>query len=253
MFLDEIGEIAPSLQPKLLRVLQEQEFERLGGKSHDPGKFPIDRSQQPRSSGGGKCESISRRLILPAGGFPIELPALRHRQRDIPKLVHHLVAEIARRAGKTITSVPKKTMDGLMSLHWPGNVRELENFLERSAILTNGTVLAAPISELVQPHASPEKSDGTTLVSIDRQHILKALKDSNGQISGPRGAAARLGLKRTTLQSKLKKLGIRRATPLSETYAESGSADSRCEVGRVAPGVGAKGGTRTPMGFPARS
>src|SRR6478752_1335067 len=114
-----------------------------GGKSHDPGKFPIDRSQQPRSSGGGKCESISRRLILPAGGFPIELPALRHRQRDIPKLVHHLVAEIARRAGKTITSVPKKTMDALMSWHWPGNVRELENFLERSAILTNGTVLAA--------------------------------------------------------------------------------------------------------------
>ena len=117
--------------------------------------------------------------------------------------------ELKNNAGKSITSVPKKTMDALMNWHWPGNVRELENFLERSVILTSGTVLAAPISELVQPHASPEKSDETSLVSIDRQHILKALKDSDGRISGPRGAAARLGLKRTTLQSKLKKLGIR--------------------------------------------
>ena len=123
--------------------------------------------------------------------FPIELPALRRRKGDIPKLVHHLVADIARRAGKTITSVPKKTIDALMNWHWPGNVRELENFLERSVILTNGTVLAAPVSELVQPHATAEKSGETTLVSIDRQHILKALKDSDGRSSGPRTASRR--------------------------------------------------------------
>jgi formate hydrogenlyase transcriptional activator len=124
--------------------------------------------------------------------FPIELPALRQRKGDIPQLVRHLVAETARRAGKTVTSVPRKTMDALMNWHWPGNVRELENFLERSVILTKGTVLAAPISELVQPLASAEKSDENSLVSIARRHILKALKDSDGRISGPPGAAARL-------------------------------------------------------------
>jgi PAS domain S-box-containing protein len=209
LFLDEIGEIAPSLQPKLLRVLQEQEFERLGGNRTIRVNFRLIAASNRDLRAAANANEFRADLYYRLAVFPIELPALRQRQGDIPKLVHHLVAEIARRAGKTITSVPKKTMDALMNWHWPGNVRELENFLERSAILTNGTVLAAPISELVQPHASAEKSDGTTLVSIDRQHILKALKDSDGRISGPRGAAARLGLKRTTLQSKLKKLGIR--------------------------------------------
>ena len=112
--------------------------------------------------------------------FPIELPALRQRKDEIPRLVEHFVAEIGRRCGKSITSIPKRTMDALERWPWPGNVRELENFLERSVILTTGTVLAAPIAELVQPLASTGDADGETLVSINRQHLLKALTDADG-------------------------------------------------------------------------
>jgi len=209
LFLDEIGDIAPSLQPKLLRVLQEQEFERLGGNRTIRVNFRLIAASNRDLRAAANANQFRADLYYRLAVFPIELPALRQRKGDIPQLVQQLVAETARRAGKTITSVPRKTMDALMNWHWPGNVRELENFLERSVILTNGTVLAAPVSELVRPLASAEKSDKNSLVSIDRRHILKALKDSDGRISGPRGAAARLGLKRTTLQSKLKRLGIR--------------------------------------------
>lgn len=138
--------------------------------------------------------------------FPILLPPLRDRPDDIPLLVEHFIQKCARRMNKSITSIPKKTMDALAGWNWPGNVRELENFLERSVILTNGSVLTAPLSEL-RPLAVEHAKD-ETLKAQECEHILRALRDSHGLISGPRGAAKRLGLKRTTLQSKLKQLGI---------------------------------------------
>jgi transcriptional regulator with GAF, ATPase, and Fis domain len=139
--------------------------------------------------------------------FPVRMPPLRERREDIRLLVGHFVQKCARRMGKSITSIPKETMDALMAWEWPGNVRELENFVERSVILTRGSVLVAPLSEL-QPITTEETSVDETLEATEREHILRALRESHGQIGGLNGAAVRLGLKRTTLQSKLKHLGI---------------------------------------------
>ncbi len=139
--------------------------------------------------------------------FPIRVPPLRERREDIRLLVEHFVQKCARRMNKSIVSIPKKTLDVLMEWEWPGNVRELENFIERSVILTQGSVLVSPLSEL-QPSASYSDKTNDTLEATEREHILRALRESHGQIGGPRGAAHRLGLKRTTLQSKLKHLGI---------------------------------------------
>src|SRR5208337_3788939 len=164
-----IGEIPLALQPKLLRVLQDQEFERLGGT---------------------RTLKVDFRLIAATN-------------RDLADLVR----ECARRMNKTITSIPKRTMDALLGWEWPGNVRELENFIERSVILTQGSVLVSPLGEL-EPTATGEKNVDETLEATEREHILRALRESHGQIGGLRGAAMRLGLKRTTLQSKLKHLGI---------------------------------------------
>jgi len=144
--------------------------------------------------------------------FPILLPPLRERREDIPLLVEHFVQKSARRMNKVITSIPKKTMDALVGWNWPGNIRELENFLERSVILTNGSVLAAPLTEL-RGGEEYSISHDDSLKGKEREYILRALRACNGQISGPRGAAARLGLKRTTLQSKLKNLGIHPRVP----------------------------------------
>jgi formate hydrogenlyase transcriptional activator len=208
LFLDEIGEISPALQPKLLRVLQEQEFERLGGKRTIKVNFRLiaatNRDLLTQATTHQFRSDLYHRLAV----FPILLPPLRQRKEDIPELVEHFVAQISRRAGKTITSIPKGTLEALVNWHWPGNVRELENFIARSVILSTGTVLAAPIAELAKSDEPAENSPTGTLLSLERQHILKVLKQSNGRISGPHGAAVRLGLKRTTLQSKLKKLGI---------------------------------------------
>jgi len=135
------------------------------------------------------------------------VPPLRERREDIPLLVEHFVQKFARRMKRSITTIPRKTMDTLISWEWPGNVRELENFVERAVILTQGSVLAMPLIEL-RPPAVDVKAADDTLSSAEREHILRALRQSRGQIGGLRGAAARLGLKRTTLQSKLKHFGI---------------------------------------------
>jgi formate hydrogenlyase transcriptional activator len=137
--------------------------------------------------------------------FPVRVPLLRERREDIPFLVEHFVQKFAGQMNRTITSIPKKTMETLMQWDWPGNVRELENFIERSVILTQGSVLAAPINELMVIHKS---FSGDSLKAREREHILRALEQSRGQLSGPHGAAARLGLPRSTLQWKLKQLGI---------------------------------------------
>jgi formate hydrogenlyase transcriptional activator len=212
IFLDEIGEISLALQPKLLRVLQDQEFERLGGTQTLKIDFRLIAATNRDLAKSVRDKEFRSDLFYRLNVFPIYIPPLRERREDIPLLVEHFVQKISRRMKKTITSVPKKTMDALMRWSWPGNVRELENFLERSLILTTGSTLAAPLGEL--QHVPANGSVGEqTLEAAERRHIINALHDCSGRISGPRGAAIRLGLKRTTLQSRLKQLGINPRVP----------------------------------------
>jgi PAS domain S-box-containing protein len=208
LFLDEIGEIALTLQPKLLRVLQDQEFERLGGTQTLKVDFRLIAATNRDLADAVRRNEFRSDLYYRLNVFPVRVPPLRERREDIPLLVEHFVQKFARRMKKSITSIPKRTMDALMGWEWPGNVRELENFIERSVILTQGSVLVAPLSEMVLIGTTEEKSADETLEAAEREHILRALRESHGQIGGPKGAAMRLGLKRTTLQSKLKRLGI---------------------------------------------
>jgi len=207
LFLDEIGEISLALQPKLLRVLQDQEFERLGATQTLKVDFRLIAATNRDLANSVRENEFRSDLYYRLNVFPIRVPPLRERREDIHLLVEHFVQKFARRMNKSITSIPKRTMDGLMEWHWPGNVRELENFIERSVILTQGSVLVAPLGEL-KLMTTAKKSVDESLEMAEREHILRALRESHGQIGGPRGAALRLGLKRTTLQSKMKQLGI---------------------------------------------
>lgn len=211
LFLDEIGEISMDLQPKLLRVLQDQEFERLGGVSTLKVDFRLIAATNRDLAEGVREKEFRSDLYYRLQVFPIRVPPLRERRDDIPLLVEHFVRICALRMHKWITSIPKKTMDALTGWDWPGNVRELENFIERSVILTQGSVLVSPLGELQQraeEHRKESNQFDESLEAAEREHILRALRESHGQIGGLGGAAARLGLKRTTLQSKLKQLGI---------------------------------------------
>jgi formate hydrogenlyase transcriptional activator len=209
LFLDEIGEISMALQPKLLRVLQDQEFERLGGTQTLKVDFRLIAATNRDLADAVLHNEFRSDLYYRLNVFPIRVPPLRERREDIPLLVEYFVQKFARRMSKSITSIPKKTMDMLMGLEWPGNVRELENFIERAVILTQGSVLVPPLGELVPISTTAEKKRvDETLEATEREHILRALRESRGQIGGLKGAAMRLGLKRTTLQSKLKHLGI---------------------------------------------
>jgi formate hydrogenlyase transcriptional activator len=209
LFLDEIGEISLALQPKLLRVLQDHEFERLGGTHTLKVDFRLIAATNCDLAENVREKEFRSDLYYRLNVFPIRVPALRQRREDIPLLVEHFVQKFARRMKKLITSIPRTTMDALRGWEWPGNVRELENFIERSVILTHGSVLVAPLSELAS-FTTHEKPVDESLEGAEREHILQALRESNGQIGGQKGAATRLGLKRTTLQSKLKHLGIHR-------------------------------------------
>ncbi len=213
LFLDEIGEIPLALQPKLLRVLQDQEFERLGGTRTLKVNFRLvaatNRDLWRSVSRGEFRGDLYYRLKV----FPVCVPPLRDRREDIPLLVEHFVRTFASRMKKSITSIPKKTIDVLAQWDWPGNIRELENFMERSVILTEGGVLRVPLQELGGPW---QPGHSLTLDAAQKEHILRVLQESGGQIGGPTGAAARLGLKRTTLQSKLKQLGIEYQRGLGE-------------------------------------
>jgi PAS domain S-box-containing protein len=214
LFLDEIGEISLALQPKLLRVLQDQEFERLGGIHTLKVDFRLIAATNRDLADAVREKEFRSDLYYRLNVFPIRVPPLRERREDIRLLVEHFVQKCARRMNKSITSIPKRTVDALMGWEWPGNVRELENFIERSVILTQGSVLESPLSELKPMTAIKKEVVDESLGAAERDHILRALRESHGQIGGRRGAAMRLGLKRTTLQSKLKQLGIHpRATP----------------------------------------
>ena len=207
LFLDEIGEIPLELQPKLLRVLQDQEFERLGGTQTLKVDFRLIAATNRDLAASVQENKFRSDLFYRLNVFPVRLPPLRERRDDIRLLVEHFVQKFNHRMNKSITSIPRTTMDALTRSEWPGNVRELENFIERSVILTRGSVLVSPLTELV-PVRSPQRGIDETLETTEREHILRALRESHGRIGGLRGAAARLGLKRTTLQSKLKQLGI---------------------------------------------
>ncbi len=206
IFLDEIGEIPLELQPKLLRVLQDHEFERLGGiRTVQIDVRLIAATNRDLEKSVAEKEFRSD-LFYRLNVFPVRLPALRERRSDIPMLVRYFSQMYSRRMNKTIESIPSETMDRLVKWDWPGNVRELENFIERSVILSQGQVLRAPLAELRQ--SVQEKENGHTLESIERQHVVRALRESGGVISGLNGAAMRLGLKRTTLQSMIQRMHI---------------------------------------------
>jgi formate hydrogenlyase transcriptional activator len=213
LFLDEIGEMPLDLQPKLLRALQEREIERLGGNRPISVNVRLIAATNRDLARMVAEKTFRSDLYYRLKVFPIFAPPLRERAGDIPVLVRHFVTMHSRRMGKNIETIPDEIMNALAGWKWPGNIRELENFLERAVILTRGTVLHAPLAELEaeddqNDDAEPESA---TLHEAEREHILRALRESKGQIGGADGAAARLGLKRTTLNSKIKKLRIARS------------------------------------------
>jgi formate hydrogenlyase transcriptional activator len=206
IFLDEVGEIPLELQPKLLRVLQDHEFERLGGTRTIRVDVRLISATNRDLEKSVAEKQFRSDLFYRLNVFPVRLPALRERRDDIPLLVRYFVQMYARRMNKPIEQIPTDTMNALINWEWPGNVRELENFIERSVILSPGTVLRAPLAELKQ--FTHEKTNGNTLESYERQYIVRALRECGGVISGINGAAIRLGLKRTTLQSMIQRMGI---------------------------------------------
>jgi formate hydrogenlyase transcriptional activator len=209
LFLDEVGDIPLELQPKLLRVLQEQEFERLGGTRTTKINVRL-----VAATNRDLVQMVAERqfrsdLFYRLNIFPVQMPPLRQRREDIPVLVRYFAQKYARQMKRTIDSISSETMMALTNYHWPGNIRELENLIERAVILSRGPVLEVPLTELREPAASTTDAL-QTLEANEREHILRALRDTGWVLAGPQGAAARLGLKRTTLQSRMQKLGIQR-------------------------------------------
>jgi formate hydrogenlyase transcriptional activator len=211
LFLDEIGDLPLALQPKLLRILQEQEFERLGsGRTHRINVRLVAATHRDLSEMVERNEFRSD-LYYRLNVFPVVLPPLRERRQDIPQLVSHFVEIFDRRMGKPIQRIPQETLDAFTSYSWPGNVRELQNLIERAVIRSNNGVLPNPLPVLVKNPATVTPVPGN-LTDSTRALILQTLQAAGWIIGGPDGAAARLGLKRTTLIAKMKKLGISRPT-----------------------------------------
>lgn len=211
LFLDEIGDIPLELQPKLLRVLQEGEFERLGGTQ----TLRVD-VRVVTATNANLAQMVSEKrfrddLYYRLNVFPIPVPPLRERAADIPALVQHFVGMYAEKMNKVIQQIPENVMDVMVAHSWPGNIRELKNFIERSVILTSGHVLSLPFETLARSTGAQVK-EPITLQDAERNHISKVLMKTKGVISGANGAAARLGVKRSTLYFRMRKLGISRST-----------------------------------------
>jgi formate hydrogenlyase transcriptional activator len=212
-FLDEIGDIPLELQPKLLRALQEREFERLGSGRAVKVDVRLIAATHRNLSEMVATREFRSDLFYRLNVFPIRVPPLRERAEDIPLLVRHFTQKFARLMNREIDTFPAQTMRALQQWHWPGNVRELENFIERSVILSKGPVLDCPLEEICAPAASLRQVpsiEAVTMADCTREHILKTLYQTHGVVSGPNGAAALLGVKRTTLQARMRKLGISR-------------------------------------------
>jgi formate hydrogenlyase transcriptional activator len=213
VFLDEVGEIPLELQPKLLRVLQEREFERLGSGRTLRTDARLIAATNRDLAALVDDQKFRQDLFYRLNVFPIHVPSLRERREDIPTLVRHFAQQFARRMKKTIETIPAETMSALTEYDWPGNIRELQNLIERAVILSPGPTLNVPVMALNgRGHAPARDKETETLEESDRRHILSALEKSNWVIAGPGGAAARLGVKRSTLQFRMRKLGIVRPT-----------------------------------------
>ena len=223
LFLDEVGDIPLELQAKLLRVLQEQEFERLGSNRTHKVDVRLIAATHRDLAAMVKQATFREDLYYRLKVFPINVPALRQRTEDIPKLVWHFTELYARRMNKRIDEIPSETMDALVRYRWPGNVRELQNFIERAVILSPRTVLRAPTSEL-EPFSAHKGSNLpiTGLEEVERDHIVRALEASNWVVGGRNGAAERLGMKRTSLVYKMRKLRISRPPALPDKAAANG-------------------------------
>jgi formate hydrogenlyase transcriptional activator len=208
IFLDEIGDVPLELQPKLLRVLQEQEFERLGGTRSIRVDVRVIAATNRDLSAMVHARQFRNDLFYRLNVFPIVMPPLRDRAEDIPALVRYFAQNYSRRMKKTIDAVPTEAMEALIRYSWPGNIRELENYIERAVILSPGTILKLNTAELLAASDSGSRKSVSTLAEAEKQHILRALDESHWVIGGPGGAARRLGLKRTTLQSRMAKLRI---------------------------------------------
>ncbi|HEY7096447.1 MAG TPA: sigma 54-interacting transcriptional regulator, partial [Terriglobales bacterium] len=206
LFLDEVGDIPPDIQPKLLRALQEREFERLGSTFTRKVNVRLVAATNRDLEKMTETREFRSDLYYRLNVFPIRIPPLRERREDIPLLVRYFAEKFARQMQKPVESIPSDTMSRLQEWHWPGNVRELENLLERAVIMTTGTALQVPLPEM--------KPSAATIVTsappdgAERSLILKTLRETRGVLAGPNGAALRLGMKRTTLQYKMKKHGI---------------------------------------------
>jgi formate hydrogenlyase transcriptional activator len=210
LFLDEVGDIPLALQSKLLRVLQEQEFERLGGTRTHQVDVRLVAATNRDLTDMVKRNEFRSDLYYRLNVFPIMLPPLRQRREDIPLLVAHFVDLFGRRMGKQIEHIPAETLSALSLYDWPGNIRELQNFIERSVILSPGAVLRPPLQELKKsPTTAPPEA--VTLEEAERDHICKTLQATRWVVAGPDGAASRLGIKRSTLYFRMQKLGISRS------------------------------------------
>jgi formate hydrogenlyase transcriptional activator len=232
IFLDEIGEMPLELQPKLLRVLQEREFERLGSTRtiHTNARLIAATNRDLKSML--KEKEFRSDLYYRLNVFPIRVPALRERPEDIPLLVWHFVQEFSRRNGRSIESIPSQTMKALVRYDWPGNIRELQNVIERAMIRSKGSVLTVDVAELNTDNSAKSsehnhESLDEMLHEAERTQIRHALELANGVVSGPKGAAARLRIKRSTLLSRMERLGIQMSRNFSVfNYAEADSGSS---------------------------
>jgi transcriptional regulator with GAF, ATPase, and Fis domain len=235
LFLDEVGDIPPLLQPKLLRVLQEQEFERIGsGRTHQVNVRIVAATNRNLEEMVARNEFRSD-LYYRLNVFPIDLPPLRKRQEDIPVLVEHFVGCFSSRMGKQIVSIPEETMDAFKSYSWPGNIRELQNMLERAVILANDGVLPNPLPPPQRPTA--KAACPLTLKDYERALILQTLEGCSWVVGGPNGAATRLGLKRTTLYQRIKRLGIKPESTNGQADAQRPDKCSVTDGHRMSPDV----------------
>jgi len=210
LLLDEVGDIPLELQPKLLRVLQDQEFERLGGTKTIRVDVRLIAATNRDLVRAVEEKEFRSDLFYRLHVFPLHLPALRERREDIPLLIRHFVEKCAARLHRRIEVIPEEAVQAMMHWKWPGNIRELENFVERSVILSEGNRLSPPLGELREEISRQPSNSEVTLRDKEREHIIEILRQTRGALSGPSGAAARLGLKRTTLQYKMQRLGISR-------------------------------------------